>query len=336
MERRELLARIFAILILLGLPGAIVSYQLWLRPELSSHLVIDIDAAVPEAGGFSPGTIQVDVDETVTLRFSAIDVSHGIAIGPGVNNDFGFIDPGEVKEITLSFDKPGTYTYYCNVWCSPNHWRMRGIIEVSDPANPDVLPEARPDAVITGLQEEGIDIDAERSNYLPVVGMQPSASRGATAIDILSIPLELNDESWRRRHMPTQALVALQEANTNEEIEVLVDAIAYLWADENDWPQPDNAANLYDRNCAACHGQSGGGNGPAVNSTAVAPASFSDPAYMFWMRSDVLYAKIRRGGMGTDMPNFGTLFTPEETWALVDYLWALQFSQNDTESTRGS
>jgi mono/diheme cytochrome c family protein len=37
-------------------------------------------------------------------------------------------------------------------------------------------------------------------------------------------------------------------------------------------------------------------------------------------RSDVLYAKIRRGGMGTGMPNFGTLFTTEETWALVDYL----------------
>jgi mono/diheme cytochrome c family protein len=44
---------------------------------------------------------------------------------------------------------------------------------------------------------------------------------------------------------------------------------------------------------------------------------------MFERRSDVLYAKIRRGVMGTDMPNFGTLFTPEETWALVDYLWTL-------------
>jgi mono/diheme cytochrome c family protein len=41
---------------------------------------------------------------------------------------------------------------------------------------------------------------------------------------------------------------------------------------------------------------------------------------MFTRRDDVLYAKIRRGGMGTDMPNFGTLFTPDETWALVDYL----------------
>jgi hypothetical protein len=27
--------------------------------------------------------------------------------------------------------------------------------------------------------------------------------------------------------------------------------------------------------------------------------------------------------MGTGMPNFGTLFSPEETWALVDHLWRL-------------
>ena len=44
-------------------------------------------------------------------------------------------------------------------------------------------------------------------------------------------------------------------------------------------------------------------------------------------RSDVLYAKIRRGGMGTGMPNFGTVFTPEETWALVDYLWRLAYTR---------
>jgi len=44
---------------------------------------------------------------------------------------------------------------------------------------------------------------------------------------------------------------------------------------------------------------------------------------MFAVRGDVLYAKIRRGGMGTDMPNFGTPFTTEETRALVDCLWSL-------------
>ena len=56
--------------------------------------------------------------------------------------------------------------------------------------------------------------------------------------------------------------------------------------------------------------------------TTAPPAAFKATT-LFERRSDVLYAKIRRGGMGTGMPNFGTLFTPEESWALVDYLWLL-------------
>lgn len=60
------------------------------------------------------------------------------------------------------------------------------------------------------------------------------------------------------------------------------------------------------------------------------PASFTATALLEG-RSDVLYAKIRRGGMGTGMPNFGALFTPEETWALVDYLWLLALGETSPE-----
>jgi hypothetical protein len=59
------------------------------------------------------------------------------------------------------------------------------------------------------------------------------------------------------------------------------------------------------------------GMGQPADTTAEKLVAFADAAYMFEMRSDVLYAKIRRGGMGTEMPNFGTLFTPDETWVLV-------------------
>ena len=77
--------------------------------------------------------------------------------------------------------------------------------------------------------------------------------------------------------------------------------------------------------CAACHGQYGAADGPAAADTVEDPIVLADAGYMFNVRSDVLYAKIRRGGMGTDMPNFGTLLTQEETWALVDYLWTFPF-----------
>jgi high-affinity iron transporter len=133
----------------------------------------------------------------------------------------------------------------------------------------------------------------------------------------------VNDPLWRHSHTPAQALDLLIEANPQALQANLIDLVAYLWTADTAPEMLAAAQSLYNKNCAACHGQSGGGDGPAADTTAEKPVAFADPAYMFEMRGDVLYAKIRRGGMGTGMPNFGTLFTPDETWALVDYLWTL-------------
>lgn len=329
-NRTEYLALFVVGLILIGLPVATLGYQHWLRPATASARVIDVDAYVPEDGGFAPGAITVTMGEPVTLRFAAMDVTHGIAIGPGLGVDLGHVDPGQVKEITLTFDHPGTYTYYCNAWCSPDHWRMRGTIQVIDPNNPAFVPPPQPDPVIEALITEGVDIDAQHEtghghedDPALEVTRPPSAEHGAALLDSVILPDEITDPLWRRSRTPVQALEMLVEANPYMAQADLLDVIAYLWT-RNSTPETlALAETLYNKNCAACHGQYGGGDGPAADTTAEKPVAFSDPAYMFEMRGDVLYAKIRRGGMGTDMPNFGTLFTQEETLALVEYLWTL-------------
>lgn len=328
MQRRERLALALTLLILVGMPLAILGYQQWLRPALASTRVIDVLAAVPEAGGFQPGAIKVAAGETVTLRFSSPDVTHGIAIGPGLDIDLGHVDPGHVKEVTLTFDRAGTYTFYCNVWCSPNHWRMRGVVEVSDPQAANATPAPQRDPVIEALTAAGVNIDADHMAKL-TFERRPSALRGASMIGRLTVPPELRDPLWRRSHTPMQGLDSLTSANPAVRQTDLMDAVAYLWVGGGD---TSKARAYYDKNCTACHGQSGDGKGPASSLTVKTPAAFADPAYMFNMRSDVLYAKIRRGGMGTDMPNFGTVITPEETWALVDYLWTLTFGLKEPSS----
>jgi plastocyanin/mono/diheme cytochrome c family protein len=330
MEKREHLARIALTLIMIVIPVALLIYRYGLRSVENGVRVIDITAVMPEAGGFQPDSIQVQAGETVTLRFHAEDVTHGIAIGPGLGVDLGDVDPGHVKEVTLTFDQAGTYTFYCNTWCSPNHWRMRGVIQVRDAAN--TIPAAHHDAVIEALTAEGVDIDDTVHNDSQAIrteGMdtvQLSIQRGAAVISELSIPTELTDGNWRRSHSPQQALTLLVSYNPAVSTSDLRDIVAYLWT-ENSTPRAlVSATSLYNKNCAACHGQTGGGDGPMAALTVVKPIAFSDLAYMWMRRDDVLYAKIRRGGMGTDMPNFGTLFTPEETWELVDYLRSLSFS----------
>lgn len=329
MARRELVAIMVLGLILVGVPVAALGYQYWLRPATASTRLIDIDLRVPQDGGFAPGAIMVRAGEPVTLRFAAMDVTHGVALGPGLGIDLGHVDPGQVKAITLKFDRPGTYTYYCTTWCSPDHWRMRGTIQVIDPANPAFVPTSQPDPIIAALIAEGVDIDAAHDGGMrdddPALTFERplSAQHGADLLGSVTIPAEVSDPVWRRSHTPMQALGLLAEANPGIAQADLLDVIAYLWTVNAAPGSRAEAEALYNQNCAACHGQYGNGDGPAADTTAEQPAAFADPAYMLDTRSDVLYAKIRRGGMGTGMPNFGTVFTPDETWALVSYLWTL-------------
>ena len=76
-----------------------------------------------------PESLTAEVGKPLHLRLTSDDVTHGFAVGqsslPPVD-----VKPGEITELTLTFDKPGKYTFYCTRWCSVNHWRMRGTIEV--------------------------------------------------------------------------------------------------------------------------------------------------------------------------------------------------------------
>jgi hypothetical protein len=55
------------------------------------------------------------------------------------------------------------------------------------------------------------------------------------------------------------------------------------------------------------------------------PADFTAAEQMLSASSALLQGKIIRGGMGTGMPYWGPIFTEEQTWDLVAYLWSLQF-----------
>ena len=326
------------VLILVVFPVAVLGYQFLARPALAEVRTIDIIAAAPEAGGFQPESIRVAAGETVRLRFSVPDVTHGIAFGPGLGLDLGQLDPGQVKEVEVTFDEAGRYTLYCNTWCSPNHWRMRSTIEVYDPAQPDRLTISDTnDPVIDSLAERGVDIDAPHQAAV-VPKDRPSAARGAEVVAGLgeALPVELADPAWRRSHSPAEAWRLLVGTGLNEAD--ARDAVAHLWLSELDSARREIATDLYAKNCAACHGETGDGRGPGAEALAAqgmghtgemhptdGPTAFTDLTTMLGGSGDIYYAKIRRGGMGTGMPGFGPLFTPEETWSLVDYLWTFVF-----------
>jgi cytochrome c oxidase subunit 2 len=123
----EHLARFVLVLVVLLIPlGSAVAWGL----AKGSDSPTTIHGRVSEDGGWVPGTIRAAAGVPLRLRLTSDDVVHGFAIG---KSDSPAIDlpPGKVVDTTLTLSEPGTYTFYCTRWCGPNHWRMRGVIEVT-------------------------------------------------------------------------------------------------------------------------------------------------------------------------------------------------------------
>jgi plastocyanin/mono/diheme cytochrome c family protein len=336
----ERLARAALVLILAGLPLAVFGYQYALRPMLTKVRTIDILAATPETGGFQPDRLEVNQGERVRLRFRVPDVTHGVAIS-GMGLDLVQIDPGQVKEVEVVFDAPGVFTFYCNTWCSPNHWRMRGTITVVDPENPGAhgQGEQGPDAVVAALLARGIDIDALHEEPVVPVAL-PSVARGRSWVQhhASELPRDLLTPAWRQQHSPAEAARRLHKSLPHLSEAQQWDIIAYLWTaslsgDELAWAQ-----TAYAKNCAACHGESGRGDGPAaaaINAQLQASpmagkkqrvTSFAPSSQTMGATTEIYYAKLRRGGMGTSMPGFGAIFDAPESWLLARYLWQLTWA----------
>jgi mono/diheme cytochrome c family protein len=82
-------------------------------------------------------------------------------------------------------------------------------------------------------------------------------------------------------------------------------------------------ADVYARNCAACHGSTGHGDGEAGRGLSPPPADLAGHTPM--PRSDALmYWTIAEGGapFGTAMPSFKETLSKDDIWAVIAYLQA--------------
>jgi mono/diheme cytochrome c family protein/plastocyanin len=320
MKLSELFSRVFisaGVILAIGAP-----VLLWTQTPL-------IHVSMAENGGWNPDTLEAEVGKPLHLRMTSDDVVHGFAVG---QMDMEPVDvlPGKVSEVTLKFDKPGVYTFFCTRWCGLNHWRMRGTIEVS---GPETEQEAASKPLYVAL---GIDIDAPHES--PVVPSErPSAARGqelAFAVDLEQ------SQDYFRTHSPYQVYSDLPDSMTEQQ---RWDIVASLWQSNTTSESLANGRKLFAQNCAACHGENGGGDGVFADDLAEAgaasmenmsgsmemsrqaPVDFTDPKRMLGASPALLEGKILRGGMGTGMPMWGSIFTEGQIWDLVSYIYSFQF-----------
>ena len=82
-------------------------------------------------------------------------------------------------------------------------------------------------------------------------------------------------------------------------------------------------ASVFQKNCVACHGQTGQGNGPAAQQLVPPPANLQWLARMPISRSDpYMYWTIAEGGkqLGSAMPSFKQSLSKEDIWSVIGYV----------------
>jgi mono/diheme cytochrome c family protein len=211
---------------------------------------------------------------------------------------------------------------------------MRGTIEVSGPAAASKAARTIPLYVTLG-----IDIDAPHE--VPAIPEnQPSAVRGQQLAASLDISRFSNPDFYRA-NSPYQIFEGL--ASTDLTGSEKWDVVAYVWQSNTTSEALSNGEELYAQNCAACHGETGGGDGVFADDLAAAgeasmqsmngsvdmalqtPADFTDEKRMLGASPALLEGKILRGGMGTGMPMWGSIFTENQIKNLIAYIYSFQF-----------
>ena len=334
MKRLEIVAQLALFFILVAFPLGVLAHRqgyLWSSqdPDIKTF---DLVARSPEEGGFAPEIITVNQGDRVRLRITSADVVHGFAIGR-LEVEPVRVLPGKVETIEFTADTPGHFTFYCNAWCSPYHYRMRGTLRVLG------ADGALPPPVASSEGAVAHDIDAaHEADVHPMGRPLGSLGRQVYARWAGDYAPSAEDLAGLRAMSPAEAFRSLERGDPlfgTEPLTVISSSderwhlIAYLWSLNAAPEVVASVAPLYYENCAACHGEGGAGDGPASEFTTKPVPDFTDARSMAGVSSETLLAKIRRGGMGTGMPYFGPIYNDQQLQALADYLWIFVFEMKN-------
>ena len=296
-----------------------------------------IHARMAEAADGASELCCAAVGVPLHLRLISDDVMHGFAVG---KLDAASVDvmPGKITDVTLLFDRPGTYTFYCTRWCGLNHWRMRGTIEV-DGAATAAAASAPP--LYASL---GMDLDAPRARRFhsgcqtqwphwrrssSPPGSQPTYRRSTIAATRPTRPGRNCAHDPDLRSLGDAELwdttAWIWRSNTTPQ--ALADGRTALRAELRRLPrrgrprrrrvrrrlqtgaEPSMRSAMHERHACSCS----------------ARPTWPIPQRMLAASPALLQGKILRGGMGTGMPSWGPIFTEAQTWDLVAYLYTFQF-----------
>jgi cytochrome c oxidase subunit II len=77
---------------------------------------------------FTPDTVKAKAGETITFVLTSLDRIHGFKMPEfGIRTD---IVPDRETRVTITPQKAGTFTFFCDVFCGDGHEEMAGALVV--------------------------------------------------------------------------------------------------------------------------------------------------------------------------------------------------------------
>jgi len=99
-------------------------------------------------------------------------------------------------------------------------------------------------------------------------------------------------------------------------------------------PSLARGAAVFQQQCAACHGETGHGDGPkARRLKGPPPPNLTDPAVMSGTSTLEIFRRVAIGVPGTAMPEFAENISEEDRWAVAAYVATLQYGGSATAAT---
>lgn len=91
-------------------------------------------------------------------------------------------------------------------------------------------------------------------------------------------------------------------------------------------PNPQAGLESYAQNCAPCHGETGGGDGPSASGLNFPPAALGDYEAVKDLSPADWFEVTRNGRIERMMPPWSNRLTDQEIWDTVAYAWTLHTS----------
>lgn len=99
-------------------------------------------------------------------------------------------------------------------------------------------------------------------------------------------------------------------------------------------PSATRGVAIYGKDCAACHGATGKGDGIVGRPLRPKPSNFTDLDYMRQQRPDWFYQAVTKGVLGSAMLAFDGALDEGERWDVTLYVWSLATSPEAIEAGR--